>query len=260
MLTDYYHNYEREADLLKEDWRTENKNDLCNKYLNAQSDADRSKYVAAIICRYWNMLCSSYGKCFSAVEEEDAYTWFTRAILYVLKTHPWTNPNHKLYNDKNGPDKCINICIESSRNTYFQQSNRYNRKINHETDSLDRLSEEYKDTYMPGEDNIANDEEYDKDLLVKKTFLSGDIFFAVMIDMIFNSNVFTENKDGTVQFDKMKLVKNIKSIDVKYVKYFAKRYELVESKLNELYNYSKASKQKILNSIEFNLQALNVRR
>lgn len=253
LLKDNYNSYQVLAEYIP-NWKKINKNDLCNLYIAETDPYMQNRYMAAIMCRYWPAFEASYNKSSGGAAVEDAYNWFLDAIMYALKSKAWTNPDSKLYTDPNGPDKCINVCIASRRNTFFQQSNRFNRKINHEVDSIDRLSEEYKDSYVPKSVNKSKID-YDSINLVRKNFLSGNIFFAVMIDLILNSDIFTESK-----FDINMLIKSFKKLDDKYAEYFSSFYQLNYDKVYiNIITFAKASKKQLHQNIEFNLNSLSVK-
>ncbi len=245
MLHDYYLLYSDQADTIP-NWRKANKNDLCNQYLDESDEYKKSAYMAAIVCRYWQALTASYGKSFMSASEEDAYDWFIEAILYALSHAVWRDPMSKLYNDPNGPDKAINKKIKCARLTYFQQHNRYNRKINHEVESLDKIYAELGDSCVPS--IVDTNEEFDCTSLVRGQLSQHNYFFALVIDLILNSDVFTTEH----VFDSGKLVKQIKGLDDRYFKYFAKTYNWSYAKVeSEFGRLKKISKSTLLNEFEY---------
>lgn len=254
MLSEYYNIYRERANLIP-NWEELDKNDLCNLYIYEEDEVIKDCYMAAIICRYWTALNSSYQQSYMAADEEDVYDWYIGAIMYALNHHRWTDEKSKLYNDPNGPDKCINISIKSARLTYFQQNNRFNRKINHGTESLNHLQEELGDSLSPSTtDEWCDNSSYYK--WVKQEYDNYNDLNALVIDLILSSDVFTLGKNKA--FDIQTLIKQIKSIDDRYYHYFANSYNYkFEDVKRRLIIYRDTPKKKLLEAIEFFFSTLS---
>lgn len=258
MLEDVYKSYKTSAQLIP-NWDKMNKNDLVNAYVDCTDVHKREQYIGAIVCRYWGMLKSMYQKSYMAMTEEDCYDCFISSLLYALGHKAWRNPNSKLFNDANGPDKCINVTIASRRNTFFQQNNRFNRKINHGLASLEQLQEETNDTFTPAVDTIsAYNSNTDVDL-VRKIYNEGNNIFALIVDMIFTTDVFDfDEKTSESQFNLMKLVKAIRDMDDNYYKYFADTYGYeFDNVKNRFSLYAGKSKPLLKHEVEFWINTLN---
>lgn len=158
-----------------------NKNELVLKAIEHENDHLFEAYLSAIVLRYWNKIDSYYNKCKLVVSPEDVHSWVVGGILYAIKYQPWQNENGSIYNDPTGPDKVINRFIESRRVTFYQQLNRYNRKINSAILSLDTLTEDFFDSVAPTYEDNYNVEAED---LVLKYFNQMDYFTAFMLDAI----------------------------------------------------------------------------
>ena len=141
--------YEEFATTYLPNWKNENKNDLIRKASTLPDGIEKDAYVAAIMLKYWSKISKFYGKCSLVTTQEDIHEWLTTAILYAINKHPWDSPTASIYNDPNGPDKVVNRGMECVRLTFYQQLNRYNRKINSAILSLDCLTEDYKDAATP---------------------------------------------------------------------------------------------------------------
>lgn len=173
--------YEESANLYVKDWKSLNKNELVRQAIFNKDTKYYDGYVSAIMLRYWGKMLSYYHRCKLVATVEDVHMWMTQAVMYALKHHPWTDPKSSIFEDENGPDKVINRVFESKRLTFYQQLNRYNRKINSGILSIEALSENTFDTYVP----MSEDEHtFIMDDLVIKAFSVKDYFVAFFIDAI----------------------------------------------------------------------------
>jgi hypothetical protein len=167
---------------------------------------------------YWGKMENYYYRCKLVTSPEDIHTWLTIAVMYAINNKPWEDKEGSIYKDPNGPDKVINRIIESKRLTFYQQLNRYKRKINSAITSLDSLVEDYKDVFMPSYDDQYN---FIYNQLVVQYFEKKDYFMAFMLDAILYEDVMT---DG--QLNKRKLTSHIRNIDDFFCEVFANRYDL----------------------------------
>lgn len=262
MLDDIYKSYKTSAQFIS-DWDTMNKNDLVNAYVDCTDDLKREHYIGAIVCRYWGMLKAMYQKSYMAMTEEDCYDCFISALLYSLDRQAWRNPSSKLYNDPNGADKAINVCIASRRNTFFQQNNRYNRKINHGLASIEQLQEEANDAFIPAVDTVSAYKSNDTSDLVCKVYDEGNNIFAIIVDKIFNDdNVFDYFKDTSEsQFNIDKLIKSIREMGDDYYTYFAETYGYDFDAVKRNFSiYAGKPKSLIKSEVEFWINTLNYKR
>lgn len=232
-LHDYYSLYETCANRVK-DWRDKDKNQLCFDYIKNENDSYLSEgYLSAIICKYWNKIDKTKKVSGIAVSYYDCYRWLVDAIVYVLQKRKWEDPSSDLFQDPKAPDKAINICLKTSRLTFLQQANRYNRKINNGIISIDEIMENNpSNTVVDICTNDSTDYIYEAYLL--ECFKNKKYFSAFMIDAILNLNVFEEeNIDGNyyVFFSEKKLLKHMRSLDKSYCSIFALRYKLPVDKV-----------------------------
>lgn len=264
MLDEYKQMYEQQANLIP-NWRQMSKNDLLNLYVqNQKNQLLANNYLSAIICRYWNSIDKLYMKSYPYANQYDCYDWLIRSILYVLKNKRWLDQSSSVYNDKNGPDKILNRCIKCTRLTYFQQLNRYKRKVSIGTLSLDQILNETGDYIL--NDDLVNksqaeiqDEMYEQNL-VNDVFSKKQYFLAVLIDAILNNNCFndgSEMDDYRTDLDRRKVVKVLSHIDDQYCKRFSYRYFIDLQKVKKAMSYiSNLKSQDMYNMIQTNLKLL----
>lgn len=235
MLTEYRKIYENCADSLIPNWRTINKNDLCNLYLKHKGTALENAYLSAIILNYWSLIGSWYSsQQYKFATEEDCYESVIDSILYSLDKHVWLNKNNPLYRDKNGPDKAINIHVKSMKTTFYQLTLKDKRKLNYALLSLDKISENSpEDIYV--EDTIRTEDssfELYLEKYIKDKFLQGNWLLALLIDIIVNNDIFVF-KDNITDISPRKLTKCFKGVNSDFIKSFSLRYNLPESLVDE---------------------------
>lgn len=235
--------YEDSANLYVENWKNINKNDLVRMAIDTKGKSCYDGYISAIMLRYWGKMTSYYHKCKLVATPEDVHTWMTQAVLYAVNKHPWTNEKSSIFGDKNGPDKVINRVFESKRLTFYQQLNRYNRKINSAILSIEALSEEMFDTYTP----MCEDEHtFMVDEVVVNFFNVKDYFVAFLIDAVVNERF-------KIDCNNKKLVTHLQSLE-KHCDIFAGRYDLDINRVKRASTYvtrlnRKNTKRKIKESL-----------
>lgn len=238
--------YEEVANALIPNWSQMNKNDLIIKASECTNKELKDAYVAAIMLRYWSKMERYYYKCKLVTSPEDIHTWVTMAILYAFEHKPWNNPESSVYNDPNGPDKVMNIYIESRRLTFYQQLNRYKRKINSAISSLDSLVDDFKDVFMP-----TYNDQYDfvYNQIIMDYFKKKDYFMAFMMDAILYEDVMTEGN-----LNRRKLTSHIRNIDADYCEIFSSRYNIpLDEVVYSIQFITDLSSYNMKNKIEYNL-------
>ena len=219
--------YEDKANLYIDNWQEVNKNELVLKAIEHKGDIMYESYLAAAILRYWNKIDSYYNKCKLVVSPEDVHSWVVGGVLYAINYQPWKNENGSIYNDPTGPDKVINRFIESRRVTFYQQLNRYNRKINSAILSLDTLTEDFFDSVAPTYEDKHNIEAEE---LVLKYFNKMEYFTAFMLDAII--------VEGYIIPDNIKkLATFLIEYDQNSCKNFSNRYNIPLDKVIEASKY-----------------------
>lgn len=241
--------YEATAKSLIPNWEEIDKNELIIKACECNDKQMKDAYIAAIMLKYWSKMERYYYKCQLVTSPEDIHMWVTMAILYALEHKPWENPKSSVYQDPNGPDKVMNIFIESRRLTFYQQLNRYKRKINSAISSLDNLVDDFKDVFMP----TYNDEyEFIYNQIVVNYFNKKDYFIAFMLDAILYEDVMS---DGIL--NKRKLSSHIRNIDEDFCEVFAERYNLsLEDVKYSIQFITDLSSYNMKNKIEYSLARL----
>ena len=221
--------YEEIANASLPNWKTIDKNELIKVASELPNGPERDSYVSAIMLRYWNKISRFYSKCKLVATPEDVHMWLTMAVLYALDNKPWENPNSSIYGDKNGPDKVVNRVMECRRITFYQQLNRYNRKINSAILSLDSLTDDFKDMVTPiYEDSIL----IEISDLVSSKFNQGEHMMAFIIDAIIRHGL-----------------KNTESDYKKFVTYLRKMNESFCTEFSGIYDLSIESVAEAANKI-----------
>ena len=215
MLEDAKKSYETLADTYIPGWRNADKNALIREAIKYKHKPIYEGFVSAIMLKYWNKMLAYYHKCKLVATPEDAHSWLVQAVMYALDKHPWTRTDSSIHEDANGPDKVVNRVLESRRCTFYQQLNRYNRKINSALLSLESLSEDWADANTP---SIEDEHKIDLDEFVIMCFNCKDYFYAFLLDAIIYEH-YSPYKQPK------KLVSHLLSIDDDYCKLFACRYD-----------------------------------
>lgn len=243
MLDEYKQLYKEKADLLK-NWKKLGRSELAFRYLKYKDKDDilAEAYLSALIYKFWNVIEHNYYKqTIKYASPEDCYQWVIDAILYVLDKHVWTDPNSNLYEDKNAPEKAINVFIVHARDRFYIANNTDKRKLNQESISIQQLDEDYPGWKEPSK--------FDKDDLiydvintkVNKLFNEKRDVAAFTIDTIVTiGNVFetiTENNIDYSIFSVAKLKRYLRNIPKEYGSIFANKYNLNEQKVEDSIQY-----------------------
>ena len=237
--------YEEVARTYLPDWNKIDKNDLVRVASKLPNGSEKDSYVAAIMLKYWNKLNKFYSKCKLVATQEDVHMWLTIAIMYAMENRPWENPESSIYLDKNGPDKVINRVMECRRITFYQQLNRYNRKINSNMLSLDSLTDDFKDTVLP-----MYTESYMIEVseIVANKFLENNYMMAFVIDAIMYENL--RNREE----DLKKFVTHFRRMDKAFCYNFAHRYNVPEDAVRDSIGYiGLLNNVELRKKIEYNL-------
>lgn len=221
MLESYKKTYEQYADSeIKENWRKMNKNDLINKYIEIEKNPRLANaYMSAIIVRYWGAISKYHILSYKSATPENYHDWLVGAILRGIKNRKWKDPNNKLYNDPNGPDKVMNRCIISERLVWYQGANTFKRRQNFTTESIERLQEDLEDAapFPTYEEDALSPGNMDINNLINKAFKNKEYVMAFMIDGIINYNTFEKAKDDEgksfIQFSEKKLLRHMNNLN-----------------------------------------------
>lgn len=227
MLDEYKNLYIQKASNIK-DWDKVDKNYLCKKCLEFESDKTvYDEYMAALICRYWNLIPKFYSMSTNLAEPEDCYNWLIDSIMYALKHRQWENPDSPIFGDPKGPDKVINRCMKSSRLIFYQFKNRKKRRKEYQFVSIDELKENLESDYFDIEDPSAkvDEDSIDIEFFIEQTFNKKEYFLSFILDQVFHEDVF-ESEDNKYFFSLKKLVKRFKDIDSSYAEYFSDKYSI----------------------------------
>lgn len=234
--------------------------ELAEKYLEGGPQAEAC--LAALVVRYWNIIEKQIYKDYGLYDEKEAYDWFINSLLYTLEQKPWQDKNSSIYNDPKAIERALNTCVKCDRANWFQASNRYKRMINHNTSSLEALSEEYKDSYIP--DTMIRDNTADNDykFLVCEYYDKQQYLLSLIIDVIVHDVPLDKCEDTKSLV--LNIKRCIKSLPDNYYKIFAESYEYpvkqVEKSFSYIYNMSDSKlKQSIENYIYMLMNKLKKR-
>ena len=236
MLTDTKRFLTEQANHIK-DWKSLNKNVLCNLYIEKENNQVLSNsYFAAIILKYWNKIYSLYANTYLTASQEDAYDWVVEGILYALKNRKWKDPNNKLFTDPNAPDKVINRKIKCLRLNHLISQNRVKRKAQINILSLDSLED--------GDNILGKEFIYDSSRELVKNIFNSDPISSVIVDLILNDDCFEKDEEtNKLEFSKQKLVELLLNLDSDYINYFSLKYDLTNEDLNDIINKELSSHQ-----------------
>ena len=239
MLDEIKQSYQLAADTLVPGWRTKSKSELIKDYIQNEDDPKlKEGYISAILARYWNSLTKKYYKNQKSVRPEDCYDWIIDAVLYALNKKKWEEPDNKLHNDKNAPDKVVNRCIKSSEQGFYQFSNCNKRRVNYQTLSADKLYEEQGDYAFP----LQEQSEYNETLnpiasVIRYLYKESDYFSCVVVDLIVNNDVMIySNIDSEYKYSlsTRRLTHYLRNCNKDYFDLFKKRYSLDTDEMSRI--------------------------
>ena len=173
-----------------------------------------------------------------------------------------------LYNDPVGPDKAINICIETMRKIYYGFSNRDKRKLNHHSElvSIEELYEltgDYSTQLIEDFDTIY-DNSFDNlfvHLEIKKLISNGKLPEAIIVNTIcFDDSCSMEFKNNSwySYFNERKFIANLHTLNDTFVNYFSKTYnvdkEVIKDCLKAINDLSQYKLHKLINRTLYTLK------
>lgn len=243
MLEEYRQLYLESANLIP-GWKKIRRSDLAFKYLEEKEKNSMlaESYLSALILKFWNVAESNYYKqIIKFADQETCYEWVVDSIVYVLSKHVWTDPNSTLYQDKDAPEKAINVAIVSTKQNFYVSRRTDKKSINYLADSLERLQEDSPDgLYLPYDEPDTSFDDYVIDKVrayinTKQDISAFALDTIVSIDDLFNREVL-EDKTWLV-FSEIKLRKYIRNIPDSYVPIFCQRYGLREKDIQKSLDY-----------------------
>lgn len=230
--------------------------ELAEKYLEGGPNKDA--YLAALVLRYWNIIDKMVYKDYGLYDEKEAYDWFMDSLLYALQDRPWRKEGSTVYNDSKAIERILNTCVKCARANWFQASNRHKRKINHNLASLESLSEDYNDAYVPRELVMDYEPDSSYKYIVIDAFEKQQYLFALIVDIIVNDLELEKCKDLKSLITNLK--KSIKTLDKDYPQIFATSYniprEKVENSFQYIYNMSDGKLKQAIENYVYKLKVL----
>lgn len=243
------------ASLLK-DYKKIPQMDLVKGY---DEDEDlRDSYYSAIVLRYWPIVDKMTYKDKGIYDYSEAFTWLIDGLMYMFKHRPWDNPNNSLYQDPKALERSINTFMKCARANWFQASNRFKRKVNHGTLSLEGLTEEYRDAYTPDHLIVMPDKEFEYSGLVIQSIENNKYLLALIIDIIIND--LDVQKCTSYDMTMNQIRRAIKSLPREYYLIFSEIYDLdinlVEKFFNMVYNMSDTKLKQSIEAYSYQIMSI----
>ena len=254
VLNEYKDIYKQSAELIP-NWKKISQLELAKKC--SKHDSLYQSYLSALILKFWHIIDRNLYRDKGLYDETEAYNWYINAILVVINSKPWDDPKSSVYNDPKAVEKILNTCVNCDRANWFQASNRNKRKINHGIGSLDLLSEEYGDSFVP--DYLKKEFEYEsyKELVISY-FKKQQYLMAIIIDILANDIQVDSIENDRVLVNLIK--KSIRTLPDSYVDHFATDYELDKDSVRKAFSIvDKMSDTKLRNSIENYIYTLRIK-
>ena len=248
MLDDYKHLCETAANIVP-GWKELDKNEICRRCVKYENDPHLyNAYMSALLYKYWNLIPKFHSSCNGIVSPETVYDWLIDAINYAIQHRRWESQDSTIYNDPNGPDKVINRKMKCTRINLYQFTNRKKRKDEFGLMSLDELTEKVNDTNFAliDKENELNSVTMDVQYYINQVFSKEEYFLAYLLDAIVNGDVVEPKENGIVDFSMRKIIKFIRSIDEKYIKYFIDTYKVDKIRAKDSIRYIKSLDSKII--------------
>lgn len=258
MLEKYKEIYKNAASIIP-NWENENKNTLINKYVEFKDSNPilADSYAAAIIYRYWNLISKYYYKSNRSVIKDDCVEWLMDAFIYATSHKKWLDKDNKLSQDKNGPDKVLNQCMDSERRIFYQAANYDVRKINYNTTSIQELEENNQDYIIPYSPQFKEDDEciwinsYIKKLFKDHNYIDALILHAISYADVFNSQK-TKDINITTTFNDRKLSKYLRSLGNEDYNQLIEKYDISSLDIDKIKsvssNFTSVKVKKIINN------------
>lgn len=224
MLQDIYNTYVSLAKILG-DYQAMTKTELANGYCDADEAGEetvRSAYFSALMLRYWYKIFEFQKDSPNVgLDLDDFSSWLSEALMQALNARKWRDPDNKLYEDKNGPDKVINMWCSTIRLRHYYQFNLDNNRANFGCDSIDRQIEAYGDSAECMQQcTVDSHDEIGIKGLINDLFKRNKILEAIIVDSIVYQNTWKTIKSTVTYFDEV-LQKDKKA--PKEVEEFSKR-------------------------------------
>lgn len=244
-LSELQTSYKHDAEKLG-NYQELTKTELADGYCDAEEAGNAalaSSYFSALMLRYWYKIYQWKVDSASLRLEDTEFEWWLRdAIRIAFVYKAWRDPENKIYGDPNAVDKIINQICFSVRGREYQHFNKNKRKANVQAMSLDEALDEDGDYILGYSDSLVDEYEPDySDELIKMLLLRNQVIEALIIDGIAHYDTFKDVKKSktveqidtatgeayedtikyhTMEFDPVKLVKHLNSIDQKFLTKF----------------------------------------
>ena len=254
-----YQTYLASANLIP-GWRKIGKNELANLYLDNIGDEEkRSSYFSALMLSYWGVV-NMYVRTSKSlrVDGNDCSMWLAESILRAMKYHRWRDKGNKLYGNPDAPDIVIRQCIWTTRQKYYHDANRSNRKTDYLTYSLDTgnqfQEDEGTDSRFSYEDTHYLDTESDMTYRkISQYYADMDLTaHSVVSDALFSGKFLaygtaSKGRKKKVSINLSKLARYFSDTDMDYLReYYRNRLDIDSDQLDILLTNYRTMKPKSL--------------
>lgn len=240
-LKEYKASYKSVAELLP-NYKSLSQIELAEGALAGGPLAD--SYLSALVIRYWNIVSRTAYADSGLYDETLAYDWYIGSIMYALKHQVWNNPESTLYKDPKAIEKILNVHVRTERINFFYASNRYKRKINHDSISIENMLEVYGDCALPEAEDAEVSYPLHKEM-VWKYCAQRKFLHALILDLIIYDLELTKQYDINELVNQ--LLRLIKSLPDNYLDIFTEQYNLDAVKVHNVLD-------KILNTHQIKLK------
>lgn len=234
MLIDMLNSFQSVASRIK-NYEDMTKQELADGYCNMDEAGDiemRDAYYSALIVRYWFKIYE-YHKTSSwlGLDIEDYVFWLAEALDITFTYRRWRDPSHPLSKDPRGAVRVIDRTLETVRLRHFTYANKFVRKANYQTASIDEIDETiaepaaYVDGLVDSTPLYSPEEELIMDYVDKKKLLEAIIFDGI-------AHQDTMIKRGKKEyFSIVKMRAFLRGLDNDYFEYFENSYDVPKNLL-----------------------------
>jgi hypothetical protein len=218
--------------------------------------------------RYWFKIYDfNYSSKSSRLQIDEFASWLSDSLDIGLKYRRWRDPSNPLSKDPNGPDKVFNRAFFSTQKRWYNNFNKDKRKLNYlVTQSIDDLVNDSSNTEPSHRDKNLDkllyitenysviETESSSNYVVKYYLKKGKLLEAIIIDSIANQDSFYTKEIGKFKktvdsynqeikfkeykstFSNKKVVNHLSNMNVNYIHYFEKTYNVDSDKLKKIIN------------------------
>lgn len=247
MLNEQKNIYLQSANLIK-DWRKLSQMELINGYL--EKGPLYQSYLSALIVKYWHIVDRNYYAKNSVQDITEIYNWYISAIMFAITNRPWENADSTIHNDPKAVEKVLNTFVKCTKANWYQASNRYKRKANHNIVTADYLTED-SDTNIIEEFANKNNNFSIEELIFD--FCSQEDYITAFIIYIISTQNILLTDSNIIKF----LCKELKTVNSSFVAAFCSECNLdITDISNSLTNIAFMDTNKLTSVVEIKIEKL----